>query len=843
MTIRRLRKVYAALAIGAMVVLVAIPTAGANATVATTWSGLIPPLATPWTSQVSPTNALPDYPRPQLARPTAANPDWTNLNGLWQFAAWDGFSAVPFGRNLAGKVLVPYPIESVLSGVQKHYEYMLYRRTVEVPKSYTRDGKHVRLNFGAVDYDATVYVNGQQVARHLGGYDAFSADITGALRAKGPQEVVVAVHSPVDSAHVPVGKQRLDPVLGGVWFTASSGIWQTVWLEPVSAASVASFTATPNVGTASFGISATYTGDVTDAKLTVDVFDGPKQVASGSGAPGAAMTLAVREPHLWTPKDPHLYTFKVRLQTRQSTDKVESYAGLREIAVEKVDGKMRVTLNHKPTFLLATLDQGFWPDGIYTAPTDDALKFDIQKTKDLGFNTIRKHIKIEPDRWYYWADKLGIMVMQDIPAMAPESNGSLSSGEKANFRAEASRIVGQLSNTTSVIGWIPFNEGWGQWSVDAAKDVGTQLKTQDPSRLMDERSGSDCCYTSGDPGGGDLIDWHVYPGPALPAPDATRASMDGEHGGYNFSVDGHRWPGAPTELPNSVTSNTALTDAYVANTTVLRDQGARYGLSGSVYTEITDIEGEQAGFFTYDRVYEKVDEQRVRQINEQVIAAASAPAPTPPPGTPGLSGVGAWSFDEGSGTTAADSAGSHPLTVVGGARWVPGVSGSAIQFDGTGYAATSGPALKTDGTNFSVSAWVRFTQVGGGFQTVVGEDGANTSTFFLQYSGADQRLAFSTVGTRAVASAITVQPGQWYHMVGVRDIAASTVTIYVDGQKAGSTSVLGTGDLAPGPLTVGRGRFGGGPVDYLNGAADGVRVFDRALSSDEVAALFAQDAH
>jgi hypothetical protein len=739
-------------------------------------------------------------------------------------------------------VLVPYPIESVLSGVQKHYDYMLYRRAVDVPKSYTRDGGHVRLNFGAVTYDATVFVNGQQVARHLGGYDAFSVDITSALNGAGPQEIVLAVHSPVDSEHIPVGKQRLDPgPLGGVWFTASSGVWQTVWLEPVKASSIASFTATPDVDSGSFSTSATYNGDISGARLSVDVFDGNTKVASGSGAAGGPLKLAVQNPHLWTPDDPHLYTFKVALNSHGNTDEVESYAGLREIAVENVDGKQRVTLNHKQTFLLATLDQGFWPDGIYTAPTDAALKFDIQKTKDLGFNTIRKHIKIEPARWYYWADRLGIMVWQDIPAMTPESNGSLTAGEEANFRAEAGRMVGQLSNATSIIGWIPFNEGWGQWSIQAANDVGAQVKTQDPSRLIDERSGSNCCYVPGDPGGGDVIDWHVYPGPALPAPDANRASIDGEHGGYNFSVDGHRWPGAPTELPNSVTSNAALTDAYVANATILRDQGAPYGLSGSVYTEITDIEGEQAGLFTYDRAYEKVDEQRVREINQQVIAAGSKSPPTPPAGTPGLAGVDAWAFDEGSGTTVADSVGRNPLNLTGGFGWVGGVTGGAVQFDGSGSAATAGPVLKTDQTNYSVSAWVRFNQVGGGFQTVVGEDGAQNSSFFLQWSGADQRLAFSALGTRAIANDIIVQPGRWYHLVGVRDITASTLTIYVDGKKDGSTSVLGFGDPATGPLTIGRGRFGGGPVDFVNGSVDGVRVFDRALSADEVATLFAQN--
>jgi hypothetical protein len=317
--------------------------------------------------------------------------------------------------------------------------------------------------------------------------------------------------------------------------------------------------------------------------------------------------------------------------------------------------------------------------------------------------------------------------------------------------------------------------------------------------------------------------------------------MDGEHGGYNYSVEGHRWPGAPTDLPNSVTSNAALTDAYVANTAVLRDQGAPYGLSGSVYTEITDIEGEQPGLLTYDRAYEKVDEQRVRTVNQEVIAAAVKAPPTQPGGTPGLKGVHAWTFDEGSGAVAADAAGTNPLTLAGNYQWAGGLAGGAVQFGGDGSAATAGSVLQTDERNYSVSAWVRFNQVGGGFQTVVGEDGDQNSTFFLQWSGADQRLAFAALGTRAVAKNVTVQPGRWYHMVGTRDITASTLTIYVDGQAAGSTSVLGFGDKATGPLTVGRGRFGSTPVDFLNGTVEAVRIFDRALSPDEVATLFAQN--
>jgi concanavalin A-like lectin/glucanase superfamily protein len=305
-------------------------------------------------------------------------------------------------------------------------------------------------------------------------------------------------------------------------------------------------------------------------------------------------------------------------------------------------------------------------------------------------------------------------------------------------------------------------------------------------------------------------------------------------------VKDHSWPGADVNPYGAVKDSAALTAGYIANTAVLRDQGAPYGLSGSIYTQITDVEGEQNGFFTYDRQVEKVDEAAVRKVNLETIAAGAKAPPKPPAGTPGLAGVGAWNFDETTGTTAADSAGTHPLAVQGGAQRVPGVSGNALLFNGsTGFAGSDGTVIKTGGTNYSVAASVKFTGVGGAFQTIVGEDGDQNSAFFLQWSGADRKLAFSFAGVRALASDVTVQPGVWYHVVGVRDITASTLTIYVNGVKAGQASVLGNADVATGPLTVGRGKFGGNPVDYLNGAADNVRAYDRALTSEEVAQLYA----
>lgn len=590
---------------------------------ATMWNGKAPPLATPWTAEVSPNHALPDYPRPQLARPSLDHPQWMSLNGLWQYAPSDGQAAPPFGQTLKSQVLVPYPIESVLSGVQKHSDFMVYRRLVDVPSSFTAHGQHVRLNFGAVDYEATVYVNGTQVAHHAGGYTSFGADITSALHPQGSQEIIVAVHAPVDGANVMVGKQRLKPE--GIFYTAASGIWQTVWLEPVPATHIAQLDFTPARSLDAFDVTTKLQGRTEGATLHVTAYADGKPVGETSGPAGQSLHLAIAQPHLWSPQDPFLYTFKATLTQGDRRDEVTSYAGLRTVAIEKVGGRNRIVLNNKPTFLLATLDQGYWPDGIYTAPTDAALKFDIQKTKDLGFNTIRKHIKVEPARWYYWADRIGVMVWQDMPAMPTDRNDKLSAADKATFRADVSAIVEQLKGETAIIGWIPFNEGWGQWSIPAAAELAAQIKQLDPSRLVDARSGANCCDTKGDPHAGDVYDVHDYQGPGLPSPDAQRAAVDGEHGGLTLGIPGHVWPNTPINPYGAVKDRDALNAGYVANTAVLRDKGVPKGMSGSVYTQITDVEGEHNGLFTYDRRVEKVDEANVRAINLATIRAGAQP--------------------------------------------------------------------------------------------------------------------------------------------------------------------------------------------------------------------------
>jgi hypothetical protein len=494
-----------------------------------------------------------------------------------------------------------------------------------------------------------------------------------------------------------------------------------------------------------------------------------------------------------------------------------------------------MTLNGKILFNMATLDQGFWPDGIHTAPTDEALRFDLAEHKRLGFNTIRKHIKVEPDRWYYWADRLGLMVWQDMPAM--RTGGEPPEDARQEFERQLREMVEEHRSWTSITVWVPFNEGWGEWDRAATGRIADELGAQDPSRLVNAHSGVNCCDSHGDSGRGDIIDHHQYVGPASPVPTGDRVAVDGEHGGFGLEVEGHMWFGeghAYEMTPDSAT----LTRRYVENQRDLLTVANRCALSGGVYTQITDVEHEVNGFYTYDRRVEKMDFRRVRDVNLAVIRSVDGTGgnvPQPPPGTPGLTGIGYWPLDEGSGTVTADLAGDHDGTLVNGPTWVTGTSGNALQFNGSNQFVDTGAAIVATTGNYSAAAWVRLDSLGG-FATAVSQDGDRNSAFFLQYSGADNRFAFSFVGVRALAPTAP-ETGRWYHLVGVRDVSTGTLTLYVDGQRAGTANAC-LGDTSSGHTVIGRARYGGNPVDYWRGAIDQVHVYDRALSATEVAQLY-----
>lgn len=614
-------------------VLASIVTVDATANAVTSWHRQSPPLSTPWTHLVGPNNALPEYPRPQMARKR-----WMSLNGVWDYMGGserDALAAPPPANEYRERILVPYPTESALSGIQRHDDQMWYRTVFRVPSSW--GGRRVLLHFGAVDQIATVWVNNQQVAYHEGGYTGFSADITHALRA-GMQQLTVRVEDRNEANPFSIGKQRTRPE--GLFYTGSSGIWQPVWLEPVRAAHIHNLDITSDL--TGFTITPRVSGTSDERAQVVVSKPGGVEAAARSGPLGAPLRVPARNPRLWTPDDPFLYDIKVRLvdPSGKVVDEVDSYAGLRTIGiVSDGKGRPRIALNGKITFLHGPLDQGFWPDGIYTAPTDDALRFDLEQTKALGMNFVRKHAKVEPARWYYWADKLGVMVWQDMPSLTVSLDRPTGSGPdpvpeaKARFENELSKVVDQLRGVTSIIGWVPFNEGWGEY--DTARIANT-VKAADPTRLVNANSGVNCCKSRRDTKAGDVYDDHTYVGPGRPVAHAERAKpldkrpvvadrrvmVAGEYGGLGLALDKNRWPGRP-QAYEMTDSHARLTERYVDVSRDLEKDVREGGLSGAIYTQTTDVENEVNGFLSYDRRLVKMDRATVADRSRAVIAAGS----------------------------------------------------------------------------------------------------------------------------------------------------------------------------------------------------------------------------
>jgi hypothetical protein len=546
------------------------------------WAPAAGPLMTRWAKEVSAQNALPEYPRPQMVRR-----DWLNLNGLWDLKLGDGTEA---------KILVPYPIESALSGVMKHSDRMTYHRSFEIPKSW--HGRRVVLHFGAVDWETKVSVNGKPLGVHRGGYDAFSFDLTDALKPDGTQEITVEVFDPTDDGGQPRGKQTLKP--GGIMYTPTSGIWQTVWLEPVAEAHIASLKLVPDLDGGCLRLTAEGAGLV-EAVAS----DGGKPVAQVSGPAGTELKLAVPNPKLWSPDSPHLYDLRVSLKSSgKVVDSVTSYFGMRKIALAKDEnGIARPMLNGKFVFQVGPLDQGFWPDGIYTAPTDEALRFDIEEMRRLGFNCVRKHIKVEPDRWYYWCDQLGLMVWQDMPSV--NSYGGNQPIDVPQFKTELECLVRNHWNHPSIIMWVLFNEAQGQHDTEAL--VGT-VRALDPSRLIDNASGGV------DKGAGDVVDVHGVEN--VRAPENARASIVGESQGIYWAPEGHSWKQRGTAA--TPLERHRLEETYTHYLHKFWQLSEHPGISACIYTEITDIEGEMNGLLTYDRL-PKYDAARIAAANRGIF--------------------------------------------------------------------------------------------------------------------------------------------------------------------------------------------------------------------------------
>lgn len=571
-------------------------------------------LKTKWASQIDVNKVLPEYPRPIMERA-----EWHNLNGLWSYAILPVGQEAP--SSFDGEILVPFAVESSLSGVQKMLgkdNELWYQRYFSIPSNWK--GDNVLLHFGAVDWKADVWVNDVMVGQHTGGFTPFSFDITPALKKTGANKLVVKVWDPTKDGFQPRGKQVNEP--HGIWYTPVSGIWQTVWLEPVPQKHIENIKITPNIDTRVLQVEAFANVVAPSDKVVVRVRDGSRIVAKAQSINNLPVELSMpTDMKLWSPSTPFLYSIEVELWSNGvQVDKVDSYAAMRKYSMERDDkGIVRLQLNNKNLFQFGTLDQGWWPDGLYTAPTDEALLYDVQKTKDLGFNMIRKHVKVEPARWYMHCDKLGMIVWQDMPNgdKGPEWQmhhyftgvEKLRSKESEdNFRKEWKEIIDYLYSYPSIGIWVPFNEAWGQFKT---KEIAEWTKEYDPTRLVNPASGGNH-YTLGD-----ILDLHNYPNPKMYLYDAQRANVLGEYGGIGRVIKGHLWEPDRNWGYVQFESEKEVTDEYLKYAEELKKL-VRQGFSAAIYTQTTDVEIEINGLMTYDREIVKVDEAKVRKVNQEI---------------------------------------------------------------------------------------------------------------------------------------------------------------------------------------------------------------------------------
>ena len=570
-------------------------------------------IKTSWGEQLDPKNVLPEYPRPIMERN-----DWKNLNGLWKYAITKKGDPTPAAYQ--GDILVPFAVESSLSGVGKminEKEELWYQRTFDIPSAWR--GKQILLHFGAVDWKAEVWVNDVKVGEHTGGFTPFYFDITSVLN-KGNNDLVVKVWDPSDRGEQPRGKQIANP--HGIWYTPVTGIWQTVWLEPVATQYITNLKTTPNIDNNSVKVEVAANTTSAD-KVEVKVFDGKNLVAKGAALNGVPVELTMpANAKLWSPDSPFLYNMEVTLyKDGKAIDQVKSYTAMRKYSIRKgQNGITRLQLNNKDYFQFGPLDQGWWPDGLYTAPTDEALVYDLKKTKDFGYNIVRKHVKVEPARWYTHCDQLGLIVWQDMPNGGPSPqwqarnyfNGTeviRSAASEANYRKEWKEIIDCLYSYPSIAVWVPFNEAWGQFKTP---EIVAWTKEYDPSRLVNPASGGNH-YTCGD-----ILDLHHYPGPNMFLYDPRRATVLGEYGGIGLVVEGNTWVNDKKNW-GYVKFNTSdeVTNEYIKYGKHLLEL-IQKGFSAAVYTQTTDVEGEINGLMTYDRKVIKMNEAKVREINQLI---------------------------------------------------------------------------------------------------------------------------------------------------------------------------------------------------------------------------------
>jgi len=596
-------------------------------------------IRTRWAADVTPDKVLQEYPRPQMVRQ-----DWINLNGLWDYAVTS--SAADVMPGVEGRILVPFCPESSLSGVGRAIQpdqALWYGTEVTVPGKWK--GKRVLLHFGAVDWSCEVWVNGKHACHHTGGYTSFSIDVTNFLK-DGKAKIVLKVTDPTDddTRPVPHGKQKRSP--HGIWYTPVTGIWQTVWMEAVSKEGyINGYDAVSNLENGTISVTVRSNTIKSGDKLQVEVFTAQKGLdptqlsCSKSARLGKAIvnasepaTVKLSNPQLWTPDDPFLYGLRISiLRGGKIIDRVYGYSAIRAVTVkEDAKGVKRLALNGNILFQYGPLDQGWWPDGLYTAPTDEALVFDVKATKELGFNMIRKHIKVEPARWYYHCDREGIMVWQDMPCIGSYKNRSdwgqgadvygagrdyyaITEEAKRNYYKEWSEIIEQLRIFPSIVMWVPFNEAWGQFDTQKVVDFTRKL---DPTRLINAASGGNWIK-----GAGDIVDSHYYPAPKMRLVDSSKVNVLGEYGGIGYPVQGHTWARNEKSWGYIKFASTEdVTDCYVNYAEQLRHIIQNDRCAAAVYTQTTDVELEVNGFYTYDREILKMNLERVRQINKKVIS-------------------------------------------------------------------------------------------------------------------------------------------------------------------------------------------------------------------------------
>lgn len=570
-------------------------------------------LKTIWSEKVDPNAVLPEYPRPIMERD-----QWKNLNGLWNYVIREVGNEMP--KKYDGKILVPFAIESSLSGVMKEVgakNELWYETNFSVPANWK--SKNILLHFGAVDWKTEIWLNGIKIGSHTGGYTPFSFDITPFLTSKN-QTLTVKVWDPSNEGPQPRGKQVKNPE--GIWYTPVTGIWQTVWIEPVNKKYITTIKTTPNIDTNTIQLIPEIAGASAENLVEVAVYDNEQLIGSAKAVVGQVIEIEIANPKLWSPESPFLYHTKIRLLNSKTVlDEVKGYFAMRKISKKRDEnGIIRMQLNNKNYFEFGPLDQGWWPDGLYTAPTDEALKYDIIKTKELGFNMIRKHVKVEPERWYTHCDELGILVWQDMPSGDEQPiwqtqkyfNGTelrRTAESEAIYKKEWKEIMNHLYSYPSIVVWVPFNEGWGQFKTT---EIAEWTMAHDPTRLINPASGGNHFTT------GDILDLHNYPGPDMFLYDGQRVTVLGEYGGIGLPLEGHLWKSDNNWGYVKFKNSDEVTAEYIKYAKQLKAM-AKSGFSAAVYTQTTDVEGEVNGFMTYDRKVDKMNFREIKKINQEVI--------------------------------------------------------------------------------------------------------------------------------------------------------------------------------------------------------------------------------